>query len=40
MDIRWTDSSRRIDCLNKPIVDESLVDESRVDGPKSDVALN
>ena len=43
--IRWTDSSRRMDYLNKPIVDGSLVDKPRVDGrrvdePKSHVALN
>ena len=40
MDIRWMDSFRRIDCLNMPIVDVSLVDEPRVDGPKSHMALN
>ena len=39
------DSSRKTDCLNKPIVDGSLVDKPRVDGPrvgepKSHVALN
>ena len=40
MDIRWTDSSKRTDCLNKPIVDGFLVDKPRVDEPKSHVALN
>ena len=34
------DSSKRTDCLKKPIVDGSLVDEPRVDGPKSHMALN
>ena len=41
MDIRWTDSFRRTDySTNEPIVDRSLVDEPRVDRPKSHVALN
>ena len=41
MDIRWTDSFRRTDCsTNEPIVDRSLVNEPRVDRPKSHVALN
>ena len=39
------DSSRKMDCLNKLIVDGSLVDKPRVDGPrvdepKSHVVLN
>ena len=34
------DSSRRTDYLKKPIVDGSLVDEPRVDKPKSHVAFN
>ena len=35
MDTRWTDSFRRTDCsTNEPIVDGSLVDKPRVDGPK------
>ena len=41
MDIRWTNSFRRMDCsTNEPTVHGSLVDEPRVDGPKSHVALN
>ena len=40
-DIRWTNSFKRTDCLtNEPIEDRSLVNEPRVDGPKSHVALN
>ena len=33
-DIRWTDSSRRTNCLNEPVVDGAFVDKPRVDGPK------
>ena len=41
MDIRWTNSFRRMDCsTNEPIVDRSLVDGPRVDRLKSHVALN
>ena len=41
MDIKWTDSFRRMDCsTNEPIEDRSLVNEPRVDRPKSHVALN
>ena len=40
-DIRWTNSFKRTDCLtNEPIEDRSLVNEPRVDRPKSHVALN
>ena len=33
-DIRWMNSSRRMDCLNELVVDGAIVDEPRVDGPK------
>ena len=32
--IRWTDSSRRTNCLNEPVVDGAFVDKPRVDGLK------
>ena len=41
MDIRWTDSFRRTDHPTiEPMVDKSIVDGARVDGPKGHVALN
>ena len=40
-DSRWTDPFRRTDCSTiEPMVDGSIVDEPRVDGPKGHVALN
>ena len=35
MDIRLTDSSRRMNCLDEPIVDRTLVDEPKVDELKN-----
>ena len=34
MDIRWTNSYRRTDYLNEPVVDEAFMGEPRVDGPR------
>ena len=40
-DTRWTDSFRRTNYSTiKPMVDGSIVEGPRVDGPKGHVALN